>query len=271
MYGLIVPTTCRVLLGFVILGIVTGCSGKKLSSGSGDQTFIAGPKPEATAPQVTPEPIPPPPLEEAKVESPPPPPPPPPVEEPRVEPPPPPPPPVEESRVEPPSPAPPPVEEARVTEPPMAPPTPAPVQPTPEPPPAAEPPPPAIAQAPAALPVEPPPPPAPSPSLEDIYFDYDQSVLRADARTTLEENAKVLRTNDGQRIVIEGHCDERGTLAYNLILGERRAQSVKRYLENLGVPGSQMQILSYGKERPFCTDHSEACWQSNRRAHFVAR
>lgn len=87
----------------------------------------------------------------------------------------------------------------------------------------------------------------------------------------MEENAKVLRTNDGQRIVIEGHCDERGTLAYNLILGERRAQSVKRYLENLGVPGSQMQILSYGKERPFCTDHSEACWQSNRRAHFVAR
>jgi peptidoglycan-associated lipoprotein len=244
----------------MILGIVTGCSGKKLSSGSGDQSFVTGPKPEAPAVQVTPEPVPPPPLpaEEAKVE-PPPPPPPPPVEEPKIEPP------------------PPPVEEARVVEPPVAapvaPPVPEPVQPTPTPAPPAAPetPPPAIAQAPVALPVEPPPPSAPSPSLEDIYFDYDQSVLRADARTTLEENAKVLRANDGQKIVIEGHCDERGTLAYNLILGERRAQSVKRYLENLGVAVSQMQIVSYGKERPFCTDHSEACWQSNRRAHFVAR
>ncbi|CAI4033899.1 Peptidoglycan-associated protein [Nitrospira tepida] len=231
MYGLIATTACRVLLGFLILGIVTGCSGKKLSSGSGDQSFIAGPKPEAPAVQATPEPVPPPP------------------------------PPMEEAKVEPP-----------VAQPVPAP-TPEPVQPAPAP--APEPPaapePPIVAQAPAALPVEPPPPPAPSPSLEDIYFDYDQSVLRADARTTLEENAKVLRANDGQKIVIEGHCDERGTLAYNLILGERRAQSVKRYLENLGVPGSQMQIISYGKERPFCTDHSEACWQSNRRAHFVAR
>jgi peptidoglycan-associated lipoprotein len=172
---------------------------------------------------------------------------------------------VEEPKIEPPPP--PPVEEARVVEPPVARPTPEPAQPGPAP----EPPPPAIAQAPVALPVEPPPPSAQAPSLEDIYFDYDQSVLRADARTTLEENAKVLRANDGQKIVIEGHCDERGTLAYNLILGERRAQSVKRYLENLGVAASQLQIISYGKERPFCADHSEACWQSNRRAHFVAR
>ena len=250
MYGLIATTACRVLLGFIILGIVTGCSGKKLSSGSGDQSFVAGPKPEAPAVQVTPEPVPPPPL---------------PAEEAKVEPPPPPPPPVEEPKIEPPPP--PPVEEARVVEPPVARPTPEPAQPGPAP----EPPPPAIAQAPVALPVEPPPPSAQAPSLEDIYFDYDQSVLRADARTTLEENAKVLRANDGQKIVIEGHCDERGTLAYNLILGERRAQSVKRYLENLGVAASQLQIISYGKERPFCTDHSEACWQSNRRAHFVAR
>ena len=250
MYGLIATTACRVLLGFIILGIVTGCSGKKLSSGSGDQSFVAGPKPEALAVQVTPEPVPPPPL---------------PAEEAKVEPPPPPPPPVEEPKIEPPPP--PPVEEARVVEPPVARPTPEPAQPGPAP----EPPPPAIAQAPVALPVEPPPPSAQAPSLEDIYFDYDQSVLRADARTTLEENAKVLRANDGQKIVIEGHCDERGTLAYNLILGERRAQSVKRYLENLGVAASQLQIISYGKERPFCADHSEACWQSNRRAHFVAR
>ena len=194
MYGLIATTACRVLLGFIILGIVTGCSGKKLSSGSGDQSFVAGPKPEAPAVQVTPEPVPPPPL---------------PAEEAKVEPPPPPPPPVEEPKIEPPPP--PPVEEARVVEPPVARPTPEPAQPGPAP----EPPPPAIAQAPVALPVEPPPPSAQAPSLEDIYFDYDQSVLRADARTTLEENAKVLRANDGQKIVIETRAvtrRPRGTL-----------------------------------------------------------
>jgi peptidoglycan-associated lipoprotein len=73
------------------------------------------------------------------------------------------------------------------------------------------------------------------------------------------------------KVLIEGHCDERGTLAYNLVLGERRAQSVKRYLQELGVPPSQLQIVSYGKERPFCTEHRETCWQQNRRGHFVVK
>ena len=128
-----------------------------------------------------------------------------------------------------------------------------------------------MAQAPEAKPVEPPPGVEPSGSLEDVYFDFDQSVLRADARTTLEENAKLLRNSSEDKVLIEGHCDERGTSAYNLILGEQRAKSVKRYLENLGIPASRLQIVSYGKERPFCKDHTDACWQSNRRAHFVLK
>jgi peptidoglycan-associated lipoprotein len=85
----------------------------------------------------------------------------------------------------------------------------------------------------------------------------------------LEANARRLKAENGRKLLIEGHCDERGTVEYNLVLGERRAQTVKQYLQDLGVPSSQIQITSYGKEKPFCTDHSEACWQSNRRAHFV--
>jgi peptidoglycan-associated lipoprotein len=103
----------------------------------------------------------------------------------------------------------------------------------------------------------------------DVYFDYDRFALRNDARTTLEKNALWLKSQNGVKFLIEGHCDERGTLAYNLVLGERRAQSVKRYLRELGVASSRLQIVSYGKERPFCTEHLEACWQQNRRGHFV--
>lgn len=113
---------------------------------------------------------------------------------------------------------------------------------------------------------------APQPvSIEDAYFDFDQFSIRADARALLEANARVLKMDGSRHMLIEGHCDERGTLAYNLVLGERRAQAAQRYLEDLGVPASQMQIVSYGKERPFCTEHNEACWQSNRRAHFAPR
>jgi peptidoglycan-associated lipoprotein len=89
-----------------------------------------------------------------------------------------------------------------------------------------------------------------------------------DAQSVLEANAGVLKSQSGEKILLEGHCDERGTGAYNLVLGERRAKAAAQYLRDLGVPSSQMQITSYGKERPFCTEHSEACWQSNRRAHF---
>ncbi len=104
--------------------------------------------------------------------------------------------------------------------------------------------------------------------LSDIFFDFDQSAIRGDARSALEADAAIFKSQANRKTLIEGHCDERGTSAYNLVLGERRAQAAKRYLEDLGVAVSQIQITSYGKERPFCNEHSEACWQSNRRAHF---
>lgn len=108
----------------------------------------------------------------------------------------------------------------------------------------------------------------PIPELADIFFDFDRFVIRHDARSGLESNAGVLKSQSGEKILVEGHCDERGTSAYNLVLGERRAQATAQYLRDLGIPSSQIQITSYGKERPFCTEHNEACWQSNRRAHF---
>lgn len=105
--------------------------------------------------------------------------------------------------------------------------------------------------------------------LSDIFFDFDRFVIRDEARSGLETNAGRLKSQSGEKILIEGHCDERGTNAYNMVLGERRAQAAAQYLRDLGVPSSQMQTTSYGQERPFCTEHSEACWQSNRRAHFT--
>jgi len=106
-------------------------------------------------------------------------------------------------------------------------------------------------------------------SLGDIYFDFDRYNLRSDAQATLEGNSKWLRNEPDKSLVIEGHCDERGTLAYNLVLGEKRAKSAKRYLEDLGIPASRIQTTSYGEVRPFCKDHNEGCWSKNRRAHFV--
>jgi len=113
------------------------------------------------------------------------------------------------------------------------------------------------------------PPAKPIPELADVFFDFDRSVIRTEARSGLEANAGLLKSQSGEKILIEGHCDERGTSAYNLVLGERRARATAQYLRDLGVPASQIQITSYGKERPFCEEHSEACWQSNRRAHFT--
>lgn len=107
--------------------------------------------------------------------------------------------------------------------------------------------------------------------LGDVFFDFDRFALRPEARATLETNARLLKSKNSLKVLIEGHCDERGTLAYNLVLGERRAQSVKRYLQELGAPASQIQSVSYGKERPFCREHREACWQQNRRGHFVVQ
>jgi len=103
--------------------------------------------------------------------------------------------------------------------------------------------------------------------LADVYFDFDRSAIRKEARSVLEMNAGLLKLQPAQTIVVEGHCDERGTGAYNLVLGERRAEAVRQYLLKRGVAPSQIRITSYGKERPFCEEHSEDCWQSNRRAH----
>ncbi|MBX3302991.1 MAG: OmpA family protein [Nitrospira sp.] len=112
------------------------------------------------------------------------------------------------------------------------------------------------------------PPVEPLAELSDVYFDFDRYAIRVDAQSTLERLADLLKSELNQGLVIEGHCDERGTSAYNLVLGERRAQAAKRHLEKHGMAASQIQVTSYGKERPFCTEHSEACWQSNRRVHF---
>ena len=102
----------------------------------------------------------------------------------------------------------------------------------------------------------------------DVFFSYDESSLSDDARGKLSRNADLLKA---QRLdmTIEGHCDERGTNEYNLALGERRANAVKSYLGSLGVNASRMRTLSYGSERPVCTEHEESCWSQNRRAHMV--
>jgi peptidoglycan-associated lipoprotein len=106
--------------------------------------------------------------------------------------------------------------------------------------------------------------------LLDAYFDYDHSELRDDARTELSRDAQWLKKFPSVRILLEGHCDERGTEAYNLALGDRRAAAAREYLVSLGVVESRIQTVSYGKERPFCTDETEHCWQENRRDHVVA-
>jgi peptidoglycan-associated lipoprotein len=105
--------------------------------------------------------------------------------------------------------------------------------------------------------------------LTDAFFDYDQSDLREDARSSLAANATWLKKYPSIQILVEGHCDERGTAAYNLALGDKRANAVKEYLNSLGIDGSRVRTVSYGKERPFCTDSTESCWQQNRRGHFV--
>jgi peptidoglycan-associated lipoprotein len=94
-------------------------------------------------------------------------------------------------------------------------------------------------------------------------------MIRRDAQATLSANAAWINSRSGKAVVIEGHCDERGTQAYNLVLGEKRARSAKRYLEDLGVPTSRLKTTSYGEMRPFCKERDESCYQQNRRAHFA--
>jgi peptidoglycan-associated lipoprotein len=105
--------------------------------------------------------------------------------------------------------------------------------------------------------------------LREIFFDYDQADLREDARETLAANSEWLKRFGSMQILIEGHADERGTSAYNLALGERRANAAKDYLASLGVDGSRVRTVSYGKERPQCNGQTEDCWQRNRRDNFV--
>lgn len=106
-------------------------------------------------------------------------------------------------------------------------------------------------------------------TVRDIYFDYDQFDIRSDAIPSLQANAEWLRAHPNVSIVIEGHCDERGSAEYNLGLGDRRANAAKEYLVSLGIDANRLRTLSYGEERPQCTDQTEDCWQRNRRAHFV--
>jgi peptidoglycan-associated lipoprotein len=105
--------------------------------------------------------------------------------------------------------------------------------------------------------------------LKDAFFDYDKADLRDDARTALSTNAEWLKRYRSIQFLIEGHCDERGTSEYNLALGDRRANAAKEYLASLGVDASRVKTVSYGKERPFCNESTEDCWQQNRRAHFL--
>ena len=132
-----------------------------------------------------------------------------------------------------------------------------------------------------------PPPPTPEPpkedfggrfsnsSIRDAHFDYDKSDLRADAESALRSNASGLKDLFASfpqgTVVVEGHCDERGTNEYNLALGDRRATASRDFLVNLGVPAGRLTTISYGEERAQCTSSDENCWQRNRRAHFSSR
>jgi peptidoglycan-associated lipoprotein len=106
-------------------------------------------------------------------------------------------------------------------------------------------------------------------SVRDINFDFDSSIIRPDAREILKVNADFLLKNKAATIVIEGHCDERGTAEYNMALGQRRAQETKTYLINLGIKESIIKTISYGEERPLDPGNNEEAWAKNRRAHFL--
>jgi len=127
---------------------------------------------------------------------------------------------------------------------------------------------------------QPPPPPPPPPAgpteeelfaqnIKDIYFDYDKSDIRADQQSSIQADIAFLQQHPNIRFTVEGHCDERGSTEYNLALGDSRAGSVQSALTQGGVSASSIKTISYGKEKPFCTESNEACWQQNRRGHLV--
>ena len=105
--------------------------------------------------------------------------------------------------------------------------------------------------------------------LQDIHFDYDSFELGDDARQTLKRNAEWLSSNRGARVEVEGHCDDRGTVEYNLALGSKRAAATKSYLVSLGIAPERLTTISYGEELPLCHEQTESCWQENRRARMV--
>ena len=161
----------------------------------------------------------------------------------------------------------------------------------PPPAPAAPPPPPPAAP---VTPPPPPPPPAPAPAppprplteeeifarksladlnaerpLDDVLFDLDKSEIRDDAKPRLQKDADWMKKWTSTQVSVEGHCDSRGSAEYNLALGSRRANAVKEYLTNLGVPAGRLTVVSKGKEQPLCSEEGESCWQQNRRGHFL--
>jgi peptidoglycan-associated lipoprotein len=108
-----------------------------------------------------------------------------------------------------------------------------------------------------------------SKEVRDAYFDFNKADIRPDAREALTKTADFLRNYPQFRVTVEGHCDERGSTEYNLALGDRRAGAVKQYLVSLGISADRISTVSFGKEKPFCTQSNETCWQQNRRGHFV--
>jgi len=126
---------------------------------------------------------------------------------------------------------------------------------------------------------QPPPPPPPPPTVtdqelfsqnvKDVYFDYDKSDVRADQQGSVQADVQFLSQHPNVNFTIEGHCDERGSTEYNIALGDKRATAVKSALVGAGINASRIKTISYGKEKPFCMESNEACWQQNRRGHFV--
>jgi peptidoglycan-associated lipoprotein len=155
------------------------------------------------------------------------------------------------------------------------------------------PPPPPAPTTPVPPPPPPPPPPAPAPQatkaltedevfakktlselnaekpLEDVYYDYDRAELKAEARASLSRDAEWLRRWPSAKVLVEGHCDARGTNEYNLGLGEKRAAVVRTYLAGLGIAAERIQIVTKGEESPFCLEETESCYAQNRRGHFI--
>ena len=105
--------------------------------------------------------------------------------------------------------------------------------------------------------------------LGPVYFGFNEYSLNAESRKTLENNASVIKERGINKIVVEGNCDDRGTIAYNIVLGDKRAQEVKNYYVKLGIPAANIGVVSYGEEKPVCTENTNACWSKNRRADTV--